>query len=166
MAGAFLLITEDGPHPPETWAGVTADQIIDIAETAEETRAAEARRFREELVKLLVRHHEQAQEHERVALKEHGHARLMHAERDEKGEHQVYSASTVKNVIGAIVSMAGGYSFEEHFHKPETQAYLHEVLARNFATQAHIERSWHADKHPNTKEAKEFRKLHHPGPTH
>lgn len=151
-----ILVTDGGSHPPEDWAGATADQIVDIANDAPETLASEGRTFREELVKLLVRYFAKAQSHERDALKKHGHARLT---------HDLDPSDHVKDPVGAVVALASGYTFEAHFHKPETQDYIKRVLEKDMGSVMHIERSWHADKHPSTREAKAFRAAHHPGPT-
>lgn len=150
-----ILVTEGGPHPPEDWANATADQIVSIAEGAPGTLAAEGRQFRDELVRILGRYFARVQRHERDQLKEHSHARLM--QDPGLSEH-------VKDPVGAVVATASDYSFGEYFQKPETQDYVRRVLEKDMGSAVLIERSWHADAHHNTKEAKAFRAMHHPGP--
>lgn len=149
-----VMVTEGGPHSPDTWAEATADQIIDISADAPDTKLAEARMFREKLVEILSGHHQLVQEQERGQIDEQGHARLI---------HDLDVSECVDAPAAEIVETARGLSFESHFAKPETQAYLRQVLGSHFATSMHIERSWHADRHPDTDEARAFRAKYHSG---
>jgi hypothetical protein len=155
MQGHFL-VTDDGPHPPEKWAEVTADHIIAISEQAEETKVVEAQRFREKLVDLLTRLHDSTQKNERGQLEAEGVGRLA-AELD-PGEEDL------EGPAGEIIQLAAGFSFEDHFQKPETKEHLKNVLRSHHASQVFIERSWHADRNPDSPEAKEFHAKYHPGP--
>jgi len=148
-----VMITDGGPHPSEKWADQTASQIIDIAATAPESKLMEARAFREKIVEILTPHHAKVQEHERGKLA----ASIEHMVTPlDPSEH-------IDEAVDAIIAAAKGLSFEAHFHKPETRAYLVNLIGSHFATAMHIERSWHADRNPDSEHAKAFRAAHHPG---
>ncbi len=142
------MITNGGPHPPEKWASVTAGQIIDIAASAPTALLAEARSFEARITSLLTGHHRLAQEHERAALATEGPARLL-APLD-TGAH-------MPDAVDDIVAAARGTSFAAHFQKPETRAYLERLLHEHMHHNMLIERSWHADAHPDEPHSKAFK---------
>ena len=150
-----ILITDDGPHPPEAWAEVTANEIIRIGSQSPEALLREADAFKAKLIEILTVHHGRVQAGERGAIQEHGHARLGHD--IEPMQH------VDEDPVQEIVNAAKGTSFAGHFAKEETQEYLQRLLANHFATAMHIERSYHADRNPRAKEVKAFRDMHHPG---
>lgn len=153
---ARLMVTDGGPHSAEDWAEVTADQIIDIASTAPETRVQEALAFRSKLIGILTGHHGKVQESERSAIQSAGGDRLIAAL--DPSEH-------VEDPVKEIVAAAAGYSFADHFKKPETQGYLRRVLGSHFATSMNIEREWHARRNPAAAQSQAFLAQHHPGET-
>jgi hypothetical protein len=137
-----VLITEGGPHPPEKWADVTAGQIIDISAQAQGPMLAEANEFRAKLVQLLTGHHDLVQQHERDRLEQH-HDYMM---------APLDPTQHLDDPVEEIVRLSRGTSFQGHFAKPETQRYLRECLAHNFASAMHVERLWHCDQnteHPH-----------------
>lgn len=136
------------------WAEISADQIIDISARAPETKLSEATQFRQRLVELLTYHHSLVQERERDKLSKAG-ATHLRSELDQVPD--------VEDPVAEIVRLARGLSFEGHFANPQTQDYLRSLLASNFATVMHIERSLFADKNPRSRDAKAFRARHHPG---
>ena len=150
---AAIMVTDEGPHPAETWAEVTADQIIRISESAPEGLISEARVFRERLVLILTGHHDRVQQHERGQIAEAGHARL---------QHDLDAAGHIDGPLAEIIEAAGATSFADHFQKLEIQQYLRDLLHSHFATSMFIERSWHADRNPETSEAQAFRAVHQP----
>lgn len=165
-----VLITDGGPHPPDKWAEVTADQIIQISESAEAGKLAEARAFRDKIVKALTPHHGKVQHHERGQLKAHG---------DKHFASELNPLPFIEEALAEIVAAAKGLSFEAHFAKPETLKYVGDVLASHFATAQHIERAWASDDtdaarahrdthglpHPDAASvhARAFQATHHPG---
>lgn len=132
-----VMITEGGPHPPEKWAEQTAEQIIDIVETAPEALLSEARAFRAQIVEILTVHHATVQETERNLLEASGAAH--HAVPIDPSPH-------LADPVDAIIAAAQDKSFAEHFNKPETRAYLEQTIGSHFATAMHVERSWHRDR--------------------
>jgi hypothetical protein len=141
------MITNGGTHPPEKWASVTAKQIIDIGASAPETLLREAYAFQAKLEQILTEHHRLAQGHERSALATEGSKRL--AVPIDTGGH-------VPDALEDVLAAARGTSFAGHFAKPEVQAYLARLLHEHTHHIMHIERSWHADAHPDHEQAKAF----------
>ncbi len=149
-----VLVTDGGPHPPEKWAEVTASQIVDdIATHAPQTGVGESQEFRDKLVAILTPHHGRVQESERGALV-HVPGRM---------QHDLDPTPHLSDPLAEIVAAAQGHTFGAYFTRPETQEYLRRVIGTHFATAMQIERSWHADRNPNTPEARAFRATHHPG---
>lgn len=132
-----LLITNDGPHPPEKWAGVTSSQIIDIAASAPNALYKEAREFEAKIQDVLTHHHQNIQDRERRLLKEQGSPRLA----EPMGHDQ-----DVEDCVGDICDMAKKTSFADHFAKPDVQQYLTRLLREHFHHNALIERQYHADR--------------------
>jgi hypothetical protein len=148
-----IMITNGGPHPYTKWAVATAQQIIDIGANATGTQAMDARKLENKIIDILEVHHKCVQDDERDELKSKSHARLC--------EDILYDVTDyVDDPVSEIVAASVGTPFEHHFAQPQIQAYLREVIALHFRTSKHIERSWHADKHPHTEEAKTFRLRH------
>jgi hypothetical protein len=142
------MITNGGPHPPAKWASVTAAQIIDIASSGPATLLAEARAFQAKIEGLLAGHHGLAQSHERAALAAEGTQRLA---------GDIDTGGHVPDAVDDILAAARGTSFAAHFAQPQVQAYLRRLLHEHFHHSMWIERSWHADAHPDHAHAKAFR---------
>lgn len=148
-----IMITNGGPHSHEKWAIATAQQIIEIGANATSTQAMDARKLENKIIDLLEVHHQEVQENERAMIKDRGHDRLS--------EDLAFDVSDrVDGPVSQIVSASVGTPFEAHFAKPEVQAYLRDLIATHFRTSMQIERSWHADRHPDTEHAKAFRERH------
>jgi hypothetical protein len=142
------MITNGGPHPPEKWASVTAAKVVDIGANAADALYREARDFQVRVETLLVAHHRLAQDHERAALANEGTNRLLEA---------IDTSSHVPDALDDIVAAARGTSFAAHFDKPATQVYLARVLHEHTHSIMHIERSYHADAHPDHPHAQAFK---------
>lgn len=150
----YVMVTDGGPHPPDKWAKVTAQQIFDDIETnAPQVGLGEARQFRDELEQLLTQHHGNVQDSERALIARHGDARLSHP----------LDATPHLPAVAAIVALAARHSFRDYFARPQTAEYLRHLLSAHFATAMHIERSWHADRNPDSEHARAFRATYHPG---
>lgn len=149
-----VMITNGGPHPAEKWAQVTADQIIDIGSTAKGALLTEAHTFRTMIVQTLADHHTKVQTHERGQLESAGDDHLGTA---------LDPTAHIAGAVDEIIEATKGTSFEAHFAQPHVREYLERVLGSHFATSMHIERSWHADRNPDGKNAQAFRAAHHPG---
>lgn len=147
-----VLKTDGGPHSAEDWARVTASQIIDIAASAPTALIHEAREFETKLIALLTGFHDRVQKSERGALEKHGAARL--ATEISTDDHHA-------DAVREVIDLAEGTSFENHFAKPAIRVYLARVLNDHFHTSMQIERSWHADRHPDNEHSKAFRAMFH-----
>lgn len=163
-----IITTDGGPHPAEKLASATAWKIADLVRVSDaapdpalseierqailENRArfTAARGMLEvQVTQILLRHHSTVQNAERDALKEHGSKRL-----DASHDHACDS------VCAEVVAATKGTALEAHFARPETQARIHEILHLDSAHNAHVERSWHADRHPHDAHSKAFRARH------
>ncbi len=143
-----VLKTDGGPHPAETWAQITASQIISISSSAPDILLKEAQEFENKLIGVLTTHHTNAQESERSVLEAEG-TKLLANDID-TSEHVDAAAS-------AIVALARGTHFAVHFAKPEVRKYLEKLLHSHFHHSMLIERSWHADEHADHPDAIAFK---------
>lgn len=172
-----VMITNGGAHSAAYWAEATASHIVDVAPSATGARREGALSLQFKIAEILRDHHANVQEGERAAIQEHGHARLAH---DLDPEHHVCVADIVQEIIAAAV----GTPWEADFAypgQPERDANpddpndkgdhyiasfaenLTGLLNQHFRSNQHIERRWHADRNPNAKECKAFRKTHNIG---
>ncbi len=151
-----LMMTDGGPHSPETLADWTASQIIDItAATAAGMSYNEAREFRSRVEKVLVQHHLLAQDGERSALQTEGSSRL--ATPMPTDQHVPDAADDVLAVVNSR-DVDGKHVFSatirDHFARPEARVALERLLHEHFHENMKIERSWHAAadaEHPSAK---------------
>lgn len=143
-----LMMTDGGPHPPEKWAAVTVRGVLNIAESAPDALLREAREFENKAVAILTKHHALIQDHERAGLVTEGPDRLA-SDIDPSGH--------IPDAVDDIIALAKGTSFAAHFDNPETRSYLNQLLHEHFHHSMWIERSWHADTHPDHPLSKVFR---------
>jgi hypothetical protein len=126
-----FLITNNGPHPPDVWAAITAAQIIQIAPRAQNGQGSA---LQLEILGILETAHKCAQETERALLAERGAARL-----DEPLDPRDYIALAMLGILRA----AEASEFAEHFAQDHVRDYLYQLLGNHFATTMNIERQWH-----------------------
>lgn len=151
-----VLITNGGPHTADAWAEATASHIVGIATHVSGTRRGAAIKLQAAIIDILTEHHSVIIDGERDKIKEHGDARLIHAN---DPEHHL----TLDEATAEIVACGAGTPWETDFSQPEFKAQLTDLLSRHFKTSIHVERSWHADRNPTAPEAIEFRKTHNVG---
>jgi hypothetical protein len=161
-----FLITNNGSHPPDKWAELTANNILNLVEISEDvtddpvllSARSAGRRAKANLLPVLFNIFEEefdrVQKAECKCLKDHGHEHLT-----SKCDPAADAAAILKRVQLALSSTP----FGEHFAKPEAEDVLRRMIAQYVGNVMHIERSYHADRHPDTDEAKAFRAKHHPG---
>jgi len=148
-----IMITDGGPHPPDKWAQVTTQTILDdITANAPQTGVGEAQDFRRALEELLTDHHGAVQSHERRALE----ADMAHL------ATPLDPAPHLERTVQAIVALARQCSFAGYFERPETQEYLRRTIGTHFATAMHVERAWRADRGED-EHAAAFRRQYHSG---
>jgi hypothetical protein len=153
-----LMMTDGGPHSPETLAGWTASQLIDVAAaTATGMDYTEASQFRARLERALVKHHRVAQEGERQKLSEAGSKHLLSV---------IDTTEHIPDAVDTIIAVANarnddgeflfGPVIRDHFNQPAARSALERMLHEHFLENVKIERSWHADANPDDHAAKAF----------
>jgi hypothetical protein len=75
------------------------------------------------------------------------------------------TSAHLPDALDDVRRLAAGTSFEAHFSKPETMAYVEQVLHEHFHHSMHIERSWHADSQPEHPNSVAFRAAANEGHT-
>lgn len=143
-----IMATDGGPHPPEMWARTTGNHLLSIAATAPDALLREARDLEAALVKVLIRHHTLAQEHERTGLASEGASRLT-ADIDTSGH--------VPDALDDVIAAARDTAFAPHFARPEVRAYIERLLHEHFDQSMYIERSWYADANPDQPQSVSFK---------
>lgn len=149
-----FIKTDGGSHPPETWANITADEIlglIQLGPTASQDIVDAKANLRPKLVAIFTQSHTELQNSERAALgKSH---KRMNAACDPR-PHIEAPLTEFKTIIKDT-------PFAEHFANPEVLEVVGRMIGHHKATAIHIERSWHADRNKNSPEAKAFRAKNH-----
>jgi hypothetical protein len=137
MTNFKVMITAEGKHPPEKWAELISDEIVDISADAEETKMKEAMNFKGEIAAALVKHVRAMTDHEQEQIQAGNH------DLDLPYETEDYAADVVDEICG----LAKGKSFEAHFQKPDIQVRLSACINRNFKSAKLVERHhFHSEK--------------------
>lgn len=137
----LVIVTNGGPHPPETLALNTAQAICPIDEDLAKTdgvRHLEALCLQAEIAKALVPHHNEVQKWERNALQNQPEVLLASPLGTDDGR--------LDESIRAIQQAALNTPWQAHFQEPEVVAVIRDELHRHFRTAQQIERQWHLDK--------------------
>jgi hypothetical protein len=178
-----LLITDNGPHPPDLWAMATADHLVqlDIGKASvKEMRVAQA--LENDIADAITKHISQVQEAERSDLAENG----DDAVRVHHDPHH-YLDEAVADVVRCTHNLKFekdpesenvARRYERHFGRADVQNLIRQTLREHFSSVMHIEHSWFAGDTPAHKRhrdkygmkepgdnARSFRALHHPQPT-
>jgi hypothetical protein len=151
-----LLITDGGPHPPEKLAGATVQRICDdFREHAPNAAYHEVMEFRDRIDKLLSGHHRMIQDAERSALRTEGPGRLS-----SRIDTDAFIPDALDDLLHAANEKVDGNprwpTLAGYFTRPETQRYFTDILHMEFHQNIHIERSWHADAHPDHQTSRAF----------
>ena len=151
-----ILVTDGGPHSAENWAEATSSHIVSIANTVSGAKRGAAIKLQGLVVDILEKAHLTVQTGERTKIAQIGPARLTH-------ELVVAEHISFEDTIAQIVAAAIGSPWQDDFSKPEFAENLRVLLNSHFATNMHIERSYHADRNPDNDASKQFRATYHPG---
>ncbi len=143
-----IMLTDGGPHPPEKMAANTLSGVIDLVATSPDALLREEREFKAKATVVLTRHHGLAQNHERTGIATEGTDRLA---------TNIDTSAHVPDAVDDLIALAKGTSFAAHFAKPETRAYLEQLLHEHFHRSMWEERSWHADTNSDHPLSKLFR---------
>src|SRR5678815_5186253 len=114
MANFKMIITTTGKHPPEKWAELAADEIIEISGEASATKVKEAKDFRVKLVEMLTDHHQYMMDHEQEQIVDGKCDLNLPYETEEYAEQ----------VAGDICVLTKSYSFEEYFKRSDIRVNL------------------------------------------
>jgi hypothetical protein len=161
-----ILVTDGGPHPPEKWAHVSADEImalIEVAPSAPKSAFRAKRRLEGRIFDTLIKAHSDLQVEERRHLTADS-ARL-HA--DIAAMATVAARAWTEMVVAeARTDRDEGDPFgpfEEHFNRADVQEHIFRILKQHFGDSIHIERHWHADRNPDNPHVKAYRAKHNMG---
>lgn len=142
-----VMITNGGPHPPDKWAEMTANQIVQVSPTADSPMAIAARALEAKIKDALEGHHARVQTIERDLL-----------DKDEERLAAMIDPSRHLDIaVKAVVDAANGTMWQTHFAEPQIQEYVKRLLAQHFATVMDIERDWFARRHPHKAICKAYR---------
>jgi hypothetical protein len=137
MTNFKLMITADGKHPPEKWADVAADEIIEISAEAPQALMKEATEFRKKLYTSLTGYIKEMMDHEKTCIAEGKHALHLHYETEDHA----------KKAVDEICDIAKGTNFEPHFNQPHVRDHLEAVCNRFFKSAKLVERQhFHSEK--------------------
>lgn len=138
-----IMITDGGAHPPDLWATVTSNQILDLVQVdagSASPAAVEARIAKEELRAKMLRFF--TQEHAAVQIGERDACK-----KDVKRHRAVLDPSAhLDGCRDGICALFNGTPFAQHFAKPEVEAVVHRIVGQHFANVMHIERRYAAQK--------------------
>jgi hypothetical protein len=146
---AKIMITDNGPHPPEKWAMTTAETIFDTGSLVSVDRQLHAKKLQVAIAEALLPHHTNLQVFEKQKLKD-----------DISHIHSAYSHD-LDTVMADIIAASKNTFWETHFAKEEVQAAVRDILTNHFSTSQHIERLWHADIHPDCPVSQQYKAKFH-----
>lgn len=155
----LILTTDRGAHSPTAWALATADHLVhyDPATAPAETVLA-AQRLEVAIADILTPHHFTVQRAERGALvSDGGMARLG-------ASYEPHEHIDLDAVVAEIVAAAAGTPFAAKFAGADFQATVRAVIAGHFTDSMHVERLWHAERHPGDPTAQAFKAAQTPAP--
>lgn len=126
-----IMTTDNGPHPADKWAALTAEAIGDfivIDEGSNSESAIAARRAKPRFVldvaDTLFDHHNGVQDCARA-----------------DAEHWPHAADDdVECAVDAVLKIASATMFAAHFEKQETKEIITQMMREHFAASIEIER--------------------------
>lgn len=134
------LSTSTGTHPPEAWAAVTADTILDLIEIAPtgSPDTIKVMAFKQELrPKLLVRfaeHYRMLQLVERTSVV-----------KKKPGDPLEPEVVSITNDFVRLMQHAPTM-IAQHFARPDIRRFIYQIIGQHSADVMHIERLYLADK--------------------
>lgn len=136
-----VMITNGGPHPADKWAETTVGQIMQVGSNPA------GRKLELAFLIALEDAFRTAQETERAALAAEGASRLL---------LPIEPVPAAQEAFAALLAAARETEFADHFDRPDAQAHIVKTIGQNLGTAIYIERSWEADKNPNSPESQAF----------
>lgn len=145
-----FMITNNGSHPPDKWAEMTADTIVDTllvdahpndaSDAAIDARAAK-RKLRVSLFEIFNSHHSSVQGHER--------GECAKCKKPQDAAARALAAIDVTPHMSIMNQVAAAFAstpFAGHFAKPKVLEVVQKIVGQHTANVMHIERRWHHDK--------------------
>jgi len=136
---ARFLVTNGGPHTPETWAVATAEEVFVIAPNMDGDRFMQAKRLQMQIAETLVDFHRSAQQTERDELAANKDFRLALPLEDDIA----LAKSEADEMIVAIQTALKGSPWEEQYNDPDVVQAAQTVIASHLMTLKDIERQYH-----------------------
>ena len=152
-----ILKTDNGPHSVEDWAEATSGFIFTIAEGMTDERKSSALKLQAAVVDILEKHHEAVQAGERLFIE----TDAYHGAND----LNIHQHTDLDEAVSEIIAAGQATPWVAEFSHPDMPTKIRDILISHLATNAQIERSWHADNNPDHPAAIVFRSSFHPGPT-
>lgn len=131
MAARFL-VTNGGPHSPETWAVATAEEVFVIGADIDGARLMQAKRLQMQIAETLVEHHRRIQAAERVAPR----VAIPYE------EDAAQAKSQADAMIADIQTILKGSPWEEQYNKQDVMQAAQTVIASHLMTLKDIERQY------------------------
>lgn len=151
---ATIMITNGGPHPASYWATTTADHILQIGQevrakaTAGDAEAQAIVAVRERLETTLSDLHAGVMGNERAIFDHDGDGHLGSPLDPEE---------LLDDSVAAVMAVFKGTPFEAHWGTQDHTDYLRRLFKQHFKAVMDIERSWFADRHPDSEVCKAFK---------
>lgn len=145
-----FLASHDGPHSAEQWAGITAQTIFQVDPALSGARLNEALKTSKDIHETIVDHYADLQNAERASLA---------ADPSHSSNPLIARVGTAaKDLVEALSWSAVQTPWEDMLHSVGwVEAALREVT-NHMLTILHIERLWHADKHPENQAAQSYKR--------
>ena len=170
-----ILATNGGAHSVEDWAAASAAAFVRAFEVKPEStqygQIEQAKtRLQRAVERIMEKHHQEVQDGERSILAEAAtsgdHSRLTealdaneHTEIDEAVAEIREACTPLLSILKSaeVISTLTGSNVEHLTFEEHLMRVIRERVSMDLHTSMHIERSWHADNHPDTEHAEAFR---------
>lgn len=158
MTTPRIMITNGGAHPSDKWAAITASAITDLIQIDENSASPAAiaarlakPRLELDLVDIFNTYHANVQANERKLLDDNGDQQLL-------GDPNDGFLDTPTEAAEAVATAAAKTPFAAHFADPAVKKIIAGIVADHFSKVVDIERSYHADRNPDSEVVKEYKK--------
>lgn len=131
----IILSSNNGPHSAEQWANATAQQIIEGDDS-----------LRGPVAQALQPIYQAMMDYERAALAKDTGNILS----------EVWSAIK-EDAVQAVYRVVMASQWSAHFAQSVVQAAIADIIGIHLRTITYIERSWHADSHPDHPAVRQFK---------
>ena len=130
-----VLTTNGSHHSATVWADVTADLLFNPDDAAADKRRA-VKEFQLKVAALLDGHHTDVETAEKAKIA----ADPAHINSD-----YLYHGDRAEKVVDEIIALSKGSALEAHCARPEWRPVAIQVVGTQFASNAFVHRSYHAD---------------------